>query len=176
MVPELVAREDMNQFSYASRHGKPLLADYLDRELTDGARIVTENAGFAALVPYWATWPYETIIIPKRHLRSLADFTETDIAHLAAIMKDLGIRYDNLFKTDFPYSMGVHQAPTNGRENAHWQFHMHYYPPLLRSATVKKFMVGYEMMAMSQRDITAETSAETLRKQPTTHYREGAST
>ena len=122
-------------------------------------------------MPFWATWPYETMIISKRSVSNILEFTETEKKLFAAILKDLTKRYDNLFKTSFPYSSGIHQAPTDGKQHPEWHFHMHFYPPLLRSATVKKFMVGYELMAEAQRDITPEQSAEILRKLPSTHYK-----
>ena len=147
------------------------MQDYLKEELKLKERIVIENDHFVALVPFWAIWPYETMIISKRHFGKITDFTETETAAFAAILKQLTTKYDNLFETSFPYSSGIHQSPTDGELHPEWHFHMHFYPPLLRSATVKKFMVGYEMLGESQRDITPEKSAETLRNQSEVHYK-----
>ena len=171
-IPVLPSKELKKQQEYYVKNKKPLLFDYLKEELEKSERVVFENDSFAVLVPFWATWPYETIILPKDQISSLEEFTDMQISDLAETMKILGIKYDNLFQTDFPYSMGIHQKPTNC-ENAPWvTFHMHYFPPLLRSAEIKKIMVGYEMMAMAQRDITAESSAEILRLLPSDHYRD----
>jgi UDPglucose--hexose-1-phosphate uridylyltransferase len=128
------------------------------------------NEDFAALVPFWAVWPYEAIIISRRHIKSITDFSEKEKKGLANILSHLTIRFDNLFETSFPYSAGMHQAPVNDGEHPEWHWHMHFYPPLLRSATVKKFMVGYEMLGMPQRDITAEQAAEKLRNLPEVYY------
>lgn len=171
-VPDLPAKELNKQKDYYNKNHSPMLIDYLHEELKSGERIVIENEYFAGIVPFWAVWPYETIILPKTQVSSLSDFSDKQVSSLADIMKTLGIRYDNLFKTDFPYSMGLHQKPTDGQDYPWSTFHMHYYPPLLRSAEIKKFMVGYEMMAMPQRDITAESSAEILRNLPVKHYRD----
>ncbi|MBN2657091.1 MAG: UDP-glucose--hexose-1-phosphate uridylyltransferase [Spirochaetales bacterium] len=171
-IPDLPAKELENQKKYFEENGTPMLIDYLKTELESRERIVLENDSFAALVPFWAVWPYETMILPKKQMQSLDDFSTGETGDLASIMKALGIRYDNLFQTDFPYSMGLHQKPTDGKDHPWATFHMHYFPPLLRSADVKKFMVGYEMMAMAQRDITAESSAAILRDLPAVHYRE----
>jgi UDPglucose--hexose-1-phosphate uridylyltransferase len=170
-VPDLPAVELEKQKEYFEKNKSNLLIDYLKEELKSKERLVLENDSFAVVVPFWAVWPYETMILPKEQVSSLVDFDDKKISDLAAIMKSLGIRYDNLFKTDFPYSMGLHQKPTDGKDHPWSTFHMHYFPPLLRSADVKKFMVGYEMMAMPQRDITAESSAEILRELPEIHYR-----
>lgn len=171
-IPDLPARELEKQKEYFEKNGSPLLIDYLKEERKSGERIVAENDGFTALVPFWAVWPYETMILPRTQIDSVDNLTQKQVGELASLMKTLGIRYDNLFQTDFPYSMGVHQKPTDGGEYPWVTFHMHYFPPLLRSAEVKKFMVGYEMMAMAQRDITAESSAAILRDLPAVHYRE----
>ncbi|MFP4362559.1 MAG: UDP-glucose--hexose-1-phosphate uridylyltransferase [Spirochaetia bacterium] len=171
-VPVLPSTEWKRQKEYFNTHGSVMLLDYLDIELKDKSRIVFENNSFVALVPFWAVWPYETMLLPKEHLKSLADFNEKHKQDYADAIKRMGVRFDNLFKTDFPYSMGLHQQPTDGEEYNEWLFHVHYFPPLLRSATVKKFMVGYEMMATAQRDITAETSAENLRNCSEVHYTE----
>jgi UDPglucose--hexose-1-phosphate uridylyltransferase len=124
-----------------------------------------------ALVPFWAIWPFETMIISKRHILRITDFTPEEVSDYAAILKLLTIKYDNLFETSFPYSSGIHQAPTDGELHPEWQFHMHFYPPLLRSASVKKFMVGYEMMGEAQRDITPEKSAAVLKALSDVHYK-----
>ena len=171
-VPDLPAKETEKQIEYKEKNGRCLLCDYLALELKKKERIVLENDGFAVLVPFWAVWPYEIMILPKRHMSSIDEMTEKEKKDLAEIMKAAGIRYDNLFKTNFPYSMGIHQKPTDGKAHDGWHFHFHYLPPLLRSATVKKFMVGYELLAMPQRDITAEQAAAKLREQPPVHYLE----
>ncbi|AWG21599.1 galactose-1-phosphate uridylyltransferase [Flavobacterium faecale] len=170
-LPTQVEKTQNNLQEYYKKHGSNLLVDYLQKELALGERIVVENDHFAALVPFWAVWPFETMIISKRHVTKISDFTEDEVAAFAVILKKLTIKYDNLFETSFPYSSGIHQAPTDGLDHPEWQFHMHFYPPLLRSATVKKFMVGYEMMGESQRDITAEKSAQMLRDLSDVHYK-----
>ncbi len=133
-----------------------------------------ENESFAALVPFWAVWPYETLLVSKRQVQHVTQFTATEQKDLALILKQLTTLYDNLFKVSFPYSAGMHQAPVNEGEYPAWHWHMHFYPPLLRSATVKKFMVGYEMLANPQRDITPEAAAEKLREQSLEHYKKQA--
>lgn len=170
-LPTIVQKLDNQQKKYFDENGRTLLSDYLQAELLKKERIVIENDYFVALVPFWAIWPFETMIVSKRNLTSLNDFSEEEVKAFAQILKQLTIKYDNLFETSFPYSAGIHQAPTNGKDNSHWHFHMNFYPPLLRSASVKKFMVGYEMMAESQRDITAEQSAERLRNLSNVHYK-----
>lgn len=145
-----------------------LLLDYIERELNQykKIRVVIDGPHWLVVVPYWAVWPYETMLLPKRHVLRFSDLNEDERAGLGVIMKQLLTKYDNLFQTSFPYSMGWHGAPTGQMANedcSHWQLHALYYPPLVRSATIKKFMVGYEMLAQSQRDITAEFAAETLR-------------
>jgi len=170
-LPTEIAKADQNQRKYYEKHKRTLLEDYLKKELEKKERIVLENESFVVLVPFWAIWPYETMIISKRTISNILQFTEKEKEMFAAILKDLTIRYDNLFETSFPYSSGIHQAPTDGKEHPEWHFHMHFYPPLLRSASVKKFMVGYEMMAEAQRDITPEQSADILRKLPSNHYK-----
>lgn len=170
-VPTQVLRTQQNLRKYYGQHTRTLLEDYLKKESEKKERIVLENAFFVALVPFWAVWPYETMIISKRSIGSILEFSEEEKKSFAAILKDLTIRYDNLFETSFPYSAGIHQAPTDGEAHPEWHFHMHFYPPLLRSASVKKFMVGYEMLAEAQRDITPEQSAEILRNLPSVHYK-----
>lgn len=151
---------------YFETQGSNLLLDYARLEQQDGSRTVTETEHWIAVVPYWAGWPFETILMPKqRHIRRMSELTEAEKDDLALALKKLTCRYDNLFETAFPYSMGWHYAPffKEGQNIDHWQLHAHFYPPLLRSATVRKFMVGYEMLAESQRDLTPEQAAERLR-------------
>lgn len=169
-VPLELTKETTQQKNYFEQHGKSLLAAYLDVELQKRERIVVENEHFVALVPYWAVWPYETMIISKRHVQTVAQFTAEEEMALAQILKQLTCKYDNLFNVSFPYSGGMHQAPVNDGAHPEWHWHMHFYPPLLRSATVKKFMVGYEMLANPQRDITPEMAAATLQQLSTVHY------
>lgn len=171
-LPDIPAKETMNMKQYHDEKGCCLLCDYLKLELKEEERIVFQNDSFAVLVPFWAVWPYEIMILPKRHMNRLEEMTEAEKKDLAEAMNHLGIKYDNLFKTNFPYSMGLHQQPVDGEEHPEWHFHFHYMPPLLRSATVKKFMVGYELMATPQRDITAEQAAAKLRDLPEIHYLE----
>ena len=147
-----------------------MLVTYMEEELARKERIVVENESWLAVVPYWATWPYETLLLPKTHVRRLPELGQKQRNDLAEILKRLLTRYDNLFQTSFPYSMGWHGAPFGQGNFDHWQLHAHFYPPLLRSATVRKFMVGYEMMAEAQRDLTAEQAAENLRALPDHHY------
>ncbi|MBN1758262.1 MAG: UDP-glucose--hexose-1-phosphate uridylyltransferase [Chitinispirillaceae bacterium] len=169
-VPQLPARECTAQKEYHESHSSCLLCDYLARELKKGERIVFENGSFAVLVPFWAIWPYEVMLLPKQHHASLLTLSDNERNDLADALKRTGTRYDNLFSTSFPYSMGIHQQPTDGNDHPEWHVHFHFFPPLLRSATVKKFMVGYELLAMPQRDITAELAAANLRKMPETHF------
>ncbi|GIV84884.1 MAG: galactose-1-phosphate uridylyltransferase [Candidatus Roseilinea sp.] len=159
---ETAGQEGVEQLG-ASPSGLPLLLDYLEIEQQAGERIIFENAHFVCLVPFWAIWPFETMILPKRHTRRMVELTEPERDALADALKRMTTRYDNLFEVAFPYTMGVHQAPYDGEPHEEWQMHLHFYPPLLRSATVRKFMVGYEMLAQPQRDITPEQAAERLR-------------
>lgn len=170
-IPSQVERTQKNLENYHKKHGRSLLKVYLEEELFSGERIVAENDHFAVLVPFWATWPYETMIISKRHFGSLAAMKPEEEKAFAHLLKVITIKYDNLFKTSFPYSSGIHQAPTDSFAHPEWHFHMHFYPPLLRSATVKKFMVGYEMLGEAQRDISAEQAAKILRELPNVHYK-----
>lgn len=163
-VPSLVSREDASQKAHYQTTGSPLLLDLLAEELKDPKRVVVETEHWVLMVPFWATWPFEYMLVPKRHVTRLPELTTEERNDLAKIMKDGLGRYDRLFQTSFPYSMGWHGAPTDGSEHPHWQLHAHYYPPLLRSATVRKFMVGYEMMAEAQRDLTPELAAKRLRE------------
>ena len=134
-------------------------------------RVVVENEHWLAVVPYWALWPFEVLLMPRRHVLRLPELVNKERDALAALLKQLLVKYDNLFETSFPYSMGWHGAPTDDGDYVHWQLHAHFYPPLLRSATVKKFMVGYEMLGEPQRDLTAEQAAARLRALPEVHYR-----
>lgn len=170
-VPLEVAKETTQQKKYFEQHGTSLLSAYLDVELQKKERVILENEHFVALVPYWAVWPYETMIVSKRHVTTIADFTKEEEKAFASILKQLTCKYDNLFQMSFPYSAGMHQAPVNDGAHPEWHWHMHFYPPLLRSATVKKFMVGYEMLANPQRDITPEMAAATLQQLSTIHYK-----
>ena len=170
-LPTQVEKTQNSLKAYFDKNQSNLLIDYLKEELKLKERIVIENNNFVALVPFWAIWPFETMIICKRHITKITDFTLEEIEDFASILKLLTIKYDNLFETSFPYSAGIHQAPTDGEAHPEWHFHMHFYPPLLRSASVKKFMVGYEMMGESQRDITPEKSAQMLRDLSDVHYK-----
>jgi UDPglucose--hexose-1-phosphate uridylyltransferase len=170
-LPTQVEKTQNSLKAYYDKNKSNLLIDYLNEELILKERIVVENNYFVALVPFWAIWPFETMIIAKRYVTNIAAFTAEEVAAYASILKQLTIKYDNLFETSFPYSSGIHQAPTDGEFHPEWQFHMHFYPPLLRSASVKKFMVGYEMMGESQRDITPEKSAQMLRDLSDVHYK-----
>jgi len=170
-LPTQVERTQINLRKYYKEHQRSLLKDYLDEELKKKERIVCENKHFVVLVPFWAIWPYETIIISKRHFGNIIAMTNDETAAFAAILKLITVKYDNLFKTSFPYSSGIHQTPTDKIAHPEWHFHMHFYPPLLRSATVKKFMVGYEMMGEAQRDISPEQSAQILRELSEIHYK-----
>ena len=169
-IPQEVQKKVVRQKSYWDKNNSSLLGDYLKQELNAKERIVLENESFVALVPYWAVWPFEAMIVPKRHITSILELSQQEVSDYASILKALTTRYDNLFETSFPYSAGIHQSPTDGKDNSHWHVHMSFYPPLLRSAEVKKFMVGYEMFANPQRDITAEQAAQRLRDCATTHY------
>ena len=169
-VPQEVQKKCDLQSSYWESKGSSLLGDYLAQELKLNERIVLENEHFVMLVPYWAIWPYEVMILPKRKIAHIADVSEAERGSFAEILKKTTARLDNIFETSFPYSAGIHQAPTDGKEHPEWHFHMSFYPPLLRSATVKKFMVGYEMFANPQRDITAEQAANTLKELSDQHY------
>jgi len=171
-LPNEPAKEQAAQLAYRAAHGDCLLCDYLALELAQGERIVCANKHFVALVPFWATWPFETMILSRRHVSSLPDLGDAKRDALADLIKRLTTRYDNLFQTSFPYSAGFHQRPTDGDPHPEWHLHAHFYPPLLRSATVRKFMVGFEMLGTPQRDLTAETSAACLRALSECHYRQ----
>ena len=162
-IPHEPGKEDVCQREYHATNGRPLLADYLTNELVAQERVVAENDDWVVVVPFWAVWPFETLLIPRAHRVRLPDLGETERITLADILRTLLRAYDGLFDTDFPYSMGWHGAPEPGGHQEHWMLHAHFYPPLLRSASVKKFLVGYEMLAEPQRDLTPEAAAERLR-------------
>lgn len=170
-VPQEVKKKQHQQEMYWKTHGKSLLLEYLNQELDIDERILFTNASFAVMIPYWAVWPYEAMIVPIRHLRDIAEMDEREIKDFSECIKHLTTQYDNLYETSFPYSSGIHQRPTDGEDHPEWHFHMSFYPPLLRSADIKKFMVGYELFANPQRDITAEEAAKTLKELPVIHYR-----
>lgn len=167
----IAAREDQRQRAYHDRHGTKLLRDYAQQEAAIGDRCVLENDSWLVVVPYWALWPFETLLLPKSSLRRLPELDDKQRDDLASVLKRLLVKYDNLFEVSFPYSMGWHGAPYDGKDNARWQLHAHFFPPLLRSATVKKFMVGYEMLAEAQRDISPEEAARRLRDCSEKHFK-----
>ncbi len=169
-IPTEILKKSSKFKEYWELHKRSILSDYLEHELEAGERILDENEHFVSLIPYWAVWPFEAMIIPKRQLQHIGQLNEAEEKAYAEIIKKLTTKYDNLFETSFPYSSGIHQIPTDGKFYPEWHFHMSFYPPLLRSATVKKFMVGYEMFAGPQRDITAEQAAARLNDLPEEHY------
>ena len=171
-IPNEPRKEQEHQLAHWKQHSSCLLCDYLALERKDGSRIVCENDDFLALVPFWAVWPFETLLLAKSHVRDLTLLKGPARSGLADILKRLTTRYDNLFEIPFPYSMGFHQAPTDGQPHDEWHLHAHFYPPLLRSATIRKFMVGYELLATPQRDITPELAALRLRNLGEKHYTE----
>ncbi len=174
-IPNEPAKELARQVEYFNSNHKPLLVDYLAEEHQRKERILFSNDHFTALVPFWAVWPFEVLISAHRpNLSRLTELVTVELSALAEVMKFVTTRYDNLFDISFPYSMGFHQAPADGNPHPEWILHAHFYPPLLRSATIRKFMVGYEMLAMPQRDITPEISAERLRSLPDIHYKQRA--
>ncbi|MCC7263537.1 MAG: UDP-glucose--hexose-1-phosphate uridylyltransferase [Candidatus Latescibacteria bacterium] len=173
-LPNEPAKELAAQRAYRSTHGRCLLCDYLEAEEREAVRVVAANAHFVAVVPFGAVWPFEILLAGRRHLGSLAELRGEEVDALAGLLQQVLTRYDNLFSTSFPYSMGFHQAPTDGGDHSGWHLHLHAYPPLLRSATVKKFMVGYELLAMPQRDLSAETAAQRLRETSDRHYLSGS--
>lgn len=169
-LPNIPARELASLRDYRRDHRSCLLCDYLALEIKEQQRVVCENEAFAVVVPFWAVWPFETLLLSKRHLTAFDQLTPGEHDLLADILKRITTRYDNLFQTSFPYSMGFHERPTDGQPHDEFHFHAHYFPPLLRSATVQKFMVGYEMLATPQRDITPESAAERLLAAGEKHY------
>ncbi len=171
-LPNEAAKEECRQREHYAKRQAVLLLDYVGLEIERAERVVLANDDWVALVPYWALWPFEVLLLPRRRqILRLTDVDPQERAKLADILKRLLIRFDNLFETSFPYSMGWHGAPTDAGDYPHWQLHAHFYPPLLRSATVRKFMVGYEMLGEPQRDLTAEQAARRLRELPERHYR-----
>jgi UDPglucose--hexose-1-phosphate uridylyltransferase len=162
-IPDEPAIELASQAEYFARHGRPLLLDYLELELKLRERIVAENDEWVVLVPFWAVWPFETLLLPRGHVRTLNGLDTKGRDGLAAILKVVTAGYNRVFNAPFPYSMGFHGAPCDSDQHPEWQLHAHFYPPLLRSATIRKFMVGFELLGSPQRDITPESAAETLR-------------
>ncbi|CCN38690.1 galactose-1-phosphate uridylyltransferase (fragment) [Vibrio nigripulchritudo SFn27] len=173
-LPNEIERKEKHLKEYYEQHGSNLLVDYAQAEMKDGSRTVVETEYWIAVVPYWAAWPFETILLPKTHIRRMSELSNKQRDDLAVAIKKLTSRYDNLFQCSFPYSMGWHYTPFFKKSSKikHWQLHALFYPPLLRSASVRKFMVGYEMLAESQRDLTAEQAAQRLRDLSDTHYKE----
>ncbi len=169
-IPGEVLKKQHHQGEFWEKNNQSLLQSYLEQELDRNERILYQNEHFVALVPYWAVWPYEAMIVPKKHQQHIGQMDEEMEFAFAKAIKALTVIYDNLFETSFPYSAGIHQSPTDGKTHDEWHWHMSFYPPLLRSAEVKKFMVGYEMFADPQRDITAEQAAATLKALPDVHY------
>ena len=171
-LPDEVLKKDRQQASYYSNHNTSILTDYIRQELADGERLVYENDHFVILVPFWAVWPYETMIVPKEHQSHIGEMNDEQENSFAEAISRITKLYDAIFNCSFPYSSGIHQAPTDQKKRKHWHWHMSFYPPLLRSASVKKFMVGYEMLAESQRDLTAEQAAQKLRDVSDIHYKQ----
>lgn len=173
VLPNEPAKEDHHQKIHFEEHHQPLLLEYLETETQQQIRVVVENDDWVVLVPFWAVWPFETLLLPRQHTLRLPDLSEAQRGSLAEILNRLLVHYDNLFETSFPYSMGWHGAPfgRNNQDSQHWQLHAHFYPPLLRSAAVKKFMVGFEMLAEPQRDLTPEQAAARLKELPEEHYK-----
>ena len=162
-LPNEVDKKNTHQLNYFNKTKSSLLGDYLAQELEKQERIIFENDAFVVLIPFWAVWPFETMIVPKKQQKDILELTGNETLLFGEAISVITKAYDKLFNTSFPYSSGIHQAPTNGEDNAHWHWHMSFYPPLLRSASVKKFMVGYEMFGSPQRDITAESAVKMLR-------------
>jgi UDPglucose--hexose-1-phosphate uridylyltransferase len=171
-LPLEADKEDTQQRSYLAEHSRPLLMDYLEGELQAGERVVVEDEHWVAVVPFWAVWPFETLLLPRRPAGRLPDLTSDERNGLSQTLTRLLVRYDNLFETSFPYSMGWHGAPHDASPASHWTLHAHIFPPLLRSATVRKFMVGYEMLAEPQRDLAPEAAAARLKALSEIHYRQ----
>lgn len=170
-LPTLVAKEDEQQRNYLLAQGSSLLLDYAHKELAAAERLVCENDHWLVVVPFWAAWPFETLLLPKQARARITELSEVEQLSLGNILRDLTARYDNLFECSFPYSMGWHGAPFSVEDASHWQLHAHFYPPLLRSASVRKFMVGYEMLGEPQRDLSPEQAAARLREQSNVHFR-----
>jgi UDPglucose--hexose-1-phosphate uridylyltransferase len=161
-IPEAPAKELASQQGYLKSRGSCMLCDYVALEARERVRLIYQNEGFVAVVPFWAVWPFELLVCSRRHLGSMLEFTANEITALSEILKQVTSTYDKVFDVPFPYSMGFHQSPTDGVAHAEWHFHAHFYPPLLRSATIRKYMVGFEMLGTPQRDITPEIAAERL--------------
>jgi UDPglucose--hexose-1-phosphate uridylyltransferase len=172
-LPNEPRKEQAALTEYQNRNQSCLLCDYIELERAAAERIVCENEHFVVLVPFWAVWPFEVLLCSRNHVADLSAHDNSGRNALADILKRIATRYDNLFETSFPYTMGFHQQPTDGCYHPEWHLHAHYYPPLLRSSTVKKFMVGYELLDAPQRDITPELAAQRLRNLSEHHYRKG---
>lgn len=170
-LPAIAQKEDDCQRRYHATHHNPLLMDYVERELASEERVVVTGEHWVVVVPYWAAWPFETLLLPRRAIQRITELTAAESQDLGRVLRAITTRYDNLFRCSFPYSMGWHGAPFNGDDPTPWVLHAHFFPPLLRSANVRKFMVGYEMMAEAQRDLTPEQAAERLRAQSTRHFK-----
>jgi UDPglucose--hexose-1-phosphate uridylyltransferase len=170
-LPTLVANEDRHQLDFFNAHGRSLLLDYAHKEQRDGSRVICENDEWIAVVPFWATWPYEALLLPTESVARIDELSDAQARLLAPMLRELTTRYDNLFACSFPYSMGWHGAPYQPGNPSHWQLHAHFYPPLLRSASVRKFMVGYEMLGEAQRDLSPEQAAARLREQSNQHFK-----
>jgi UDPglucose--hexose-1-phosphate uridylyltransferase len=169
-LPTLVEKKQRSFTDYQNQYGSNLLVDYVNRESKEQSRVVVENDDWLVCVPFWAAWPFETLVLPKFSVRRITELNESQKRSLADVLRKITAKYDNLFQCSFPYSMGWHGAPFDGEEHPEWQLHAHFFPPLLRSANVKKFMVGYEMMAEAQRDLTAEQASERLSALSDIHY------
>ncbi len=174
-LPNEISTEDARQRGYAAKHGRSMLLDVVQRELAEGQRVVVQTEHWVAVVPYWATWPFETLLLPRFTVHRLPELSAVQRQDLALALQRLTAHYDNLFRCSFPYSMGWHGAPFDAQDPSPWQLHAHFYPPLLRSASVRKFMVGFEMLAEAQRDLTPEQAASKLREVGHHHYRQGPS-
>ena len=172
-IPLVPARKLETQRAWFERHGSDLVGDYLAEELKSGERVVCRNESWVALVPYWAVWPFELMLVPTRRVADLPSLDARERDLLADLLRRVCVRYDNLFRVSFPYSMGFHGRPTDGEEHPWWRLHAVYFPPLLRSASVRKFLVGFELTAEPQRDLTPEDAAARLRAQSETHYLQG---
>jgi UDPglucose--hexose-1-phosphate uridylyltransferase len=170
-LPTLLQKEDQQQREFFIQHSRSMLGDYAGKESAIKQRVVVENEHWLVVVPFWAAWPFETLLLPKMPRSRITELADKEQISLGNILRDITARYDNLFETSFPYSMGWHGAPFNENDTSHWQLHAHFYPPLLRSASVRKFMVGYEMLAEPQRDLSPEQAAERLRQQNPVHFR-----
>jgi UDPglucose--hexose-1-phosphate uridylyltransferase len=171
-IPNEPFVESSTQARYFKENRSSMLLDYAEYETRNNERVVVRNDHWLVVVPFWAMWPFESLLIPLRHVQRINELNAEERRSCADILKRFLTKYDNLFSTSFPYSFGWHGAPSNGSDCQHWQLHAHFYPPLLRSSTIKKFMVGYELLAEAQRDITAELAADKLRDLPEIHYSE----